>query len=255
MDGLFSFLKSALFEDIGEVNVASYGAFNVQLPAKCNQISCKWGNFHSFHFSGHLCNNISTKKQQATPTSCTLVAATCKKMWFMPFTHPPSLHPVNRRALCVLVVASQRLQSVTAEGRDGSGTASEQTARLLQTVMITHVRYSAQTPTLLCHDSIQAVWLKRDTVLHNDNKWWILRASFLATCSKSYVALTELDHFLKDLNPWLQTSRTSHYVARIPHVVSCRRIKVGILSNDHNTRQAFVSIFGSRISFCSAELN
>lgn len=77
----------------------------------------------------------------------------------MPFTHPPSLHPVDLCPVCVSmrVVASERLQSVTVEGRDGSGAASEQTARLLQTVMITHVRYSAQTPTLLCHDSIQAV--------------------------------------------------------------------------------------------------
>lgn len=116
-DGLFSFFKSAFFQDIGEVNVAPYGAFNVQLQA-------------------------STTRSNANDETS---------------SHPSSCQPACAVCVSGRVMASQRLQSVTADGRDGSGSASEQTARLLQTVMITHVRYSAQTPTLLCHDSIQAV--------------------------------------------------------------------------------------------------
>lgn len=98
-----------------------------------------------------------------------------------------SVHPVNWRALRVGVCAvpPERLHSATVERRDGSGAASEQTAGLLPTVMITHARYSAQIPTLLQHDSIQALNTTPCYIIIK--KWWIMGCELLGT--RGYIAL------------------------------------------------------------------
>lgn len=95
----------------------------------------------------------------------------------------------------VCVVSSERLWGAAVEGRDGSGAASEQTASLLPTVMITHATYSAQISTLLRHDSIQALNTTPCYIIVK--KWWMLGWKFLGTRGHSYVTVTELIGFWK----------------------------------------------------------
>lgn len=80
-------------------------------------------------------------------------------------------------------------------GRDGSGAASEQTASVLPTVMITHARYSAQISTLLRRDSIQALNTTPCYIIKK--KWWILWCEVLGCHGDSHVTFAELIAFWK----------------------------------------------------------